>query len=75
MILTCPKCGNPVAVNGLGRKPFDIPVNNVCDALEEHCNVAAAAKELNCSPGYIYNVLKTNRLKLKNVINKRIELG
>ncbi len=72
MIVKCSHCGNPVLVKGLGRKPFDIPVNNVCDALERHRNVAAAAKELNCSPGYIYKVLKTNRLKLKDVMNKQV---
>ncbi len=72
MIVQCSYCGKPVVVNGLGRKPFNIPVNNVCDALEKHRNVAAAAKELNCSPGYIYKILKTNRLKLKDVNNKQM---
>jgi hypothetical protein len=31
----------------------------------------AAAKELSCSEGYIFNVLKANGLKLKDVIKEK----
>ena len=70
MIVSCPHCGKSVVVNGLGRKPLNIPLKNVCESLRSHRNVKAAAEELNCSPGYIFNVLKANGLKLKDVIAK-----
>lgn len=68
MIIHCPNCGESVVVNGLGRKPLNIPLKIVCEALRTHCNVVAAAQELNCSQGYIFGVLKANRLKLKDVV-------
>lgn len=68
MIIPCPHCGKPVVVNGLGRKPLNIPLKNVCETLQAHRSVAAAANELNCSQGYIFGVLKANGLKLKDVI-------
>ena len=68
MIVQCPNCGEPVVVNGLGRKPLNIPLKNVCESLRAHRNVVAAAQELNCSQGYIFNILKDNGLKFKDVI-------
>lgn len=68
MIIPCPHCGKPVVVNGLGRKPLNIPLKNVCETLRAYRSVAAAANELNCSQGYIFGVLKANGLKLKDVI-------
>ena len=68
MIIPCPHCGKPVTVNGLGRKPLNIPLKNVCEALQLFRNVAVVAQELNCSQGYIYNALKANGLRLKDVI-------
>ena len=68
MLVQCPHCGKSVVVNGLGRKPLNIPLKNICEALAVHRNVGLAAKELNCSQGYIYNVLKTNGFKLKDII-------
>lgn len=68
MIIPCPHCGKPVVVNGLGRKPLNIPLKNVCETLQAHRSVVAAANELNCSQGYIFGVLKANGLKLKDVI-------
>ena len=68
MIIPCPHCGKPVVVNGLGRKPLNIPLKNVCETLQAHRSVATAANELNCSQGYIFGVLKANGLKLKDVI-------
>jgi hypothetical protein len=67
MIVQCPNCGHFVVVNGLGRKPLNIPLNNVCDALQVHRSVEAAAEQLGCSQGYIYNILKANGLTLKDV--------
>ena len=71
MIIKCPKCHNLVAVKGLGRKPLNIPLNNVCEALQVHGSVPAAAQVLNCSPGYIYNILKTNGLKFRDVVQNQ----
>jgi len=39
--------------------------------LQTHRNVVAAAQELNCSQGYIFGVLKTNGLRLRDVIKKQ----
>ena len=68
MIVQCPNCGKPVVVNGLGRKPLNIPLKNVCESFRAHRSVVAVANELNCSQGYIFKVLKDNGLKLKDVI-------
>ena len=68
MIVQCPHCGKPVVVNSLGRKRLNIPLKNVCESLQAHRNVVAAANELNYSQGYIFKVLKDNGLKLKDVI-------
>ena len=70
MIIQCPKCGQKVVVNGLGRKVLNIPVKNVYDALLAHGSVAAAANELGCSRAYIYKVVKANGLKLKDVFKR-----
>ena len=66
MKIQCPHCGKSVAVNGLGRKRLNIPLKNVCESLQAHKNMAAAANVLNCSQGYIFNVLKTNGLNLND---------
>ena len=68
MKVQCPHCGKPVTVNGLGRKRLNITLKNVCEALQAHHNIMAAARELGCSPGYIFGVLKANGLKLKDVV-------
>ena len=68
MIVQCPHCGKSVKVDGLGRRPLNIGLKNVCDALQAHRSVAVAANELNCSQAYIFGVLKANGLKLKDVI-------
>jgi len=70
MIVRCPYCGESVVVNGLGRKPLSIPLKIVCEALQAHHNIVAAAKELNCSQAYIFGVLKANRLKLKDMVKE-----
>ena len=71
MIIPCPHCGKSVVVNGLGRKPLNIPLKNVCEALQAHSNVVEAARELGCSPAYIFGVLKAKRLKLKDVVKEQ----
>ena len=68
MKIECPDCGKLIMVNGLGRKPLNIPLKNVCETLRECRSVSAAAAKLNCSQGYIFGVLKANGLKLKDVI-------
>jgi hypothetical protein len=69
MKVQCPNCGQSVVVNGLGRKPLNMPLKIVCEAIQAHHSVVAAANELGCSQGYIFKVLKANGLKLKDVIN------
>lgn len=71
MIVQCPHCGKSVVVNGLGRKPLNMPLKNVCESLSRHTTVGAAAEELGCSPAYIFSVLKAHGLKAKDVINAR----
>ena len=71
MIVQCPHCGKPVVVNGLGRKPLNIPLKIVCEALQAHDSVVAAAQELKCSEAYIFKVLKANGLRLKDVVTLR----
>ena len=69
MKIKCPNCGKEVAVSGLGRKPLNIAVINVCNALQLYRSVLPAANELGCSRAYIYKVLKANGLNLKDVIS------
>ena len=71
MIVQCPNCGHSVVVSGLGRKPLNIPLKIVCECLKEHRSVGAAANELGCSEGYIFNVLRANGLRLKDVMKKQ----
>jgi len=73
MIVQCPHCGKPVVVNGLGRKPLNIPLKIVCESLKAHRDMVAAAQELNCSQGYIFAVLKANGLKLKDVFKEQVK--
>ena len=68
MIIQCPKCGEKVAVKGLGRKPLNIPLKNVCDALQNNSSISVAANSLGCSRAYIYRVLKANGLSLRDVL-------
>jgi hypothetical protein len=67
MIVQCPHCGKPVSVNGLGRKRLDIPLKNVLESLQAYRDVTAVARDLGCSPSYIFGVLKKNGLKLNEV--------
>jgi len=71
MKIRCPNCGHSVVVNGLGRRPLNIPLKNVCEALRAHCSVVAAAQELGCSEAYIFKVLKANGLRLRDMATLR----
>ena len=69
--ITCPICGTKVFViktNRLGRKPLNIGVKNVCDALQDCPNITQAARKLGCSRGYVHKALKSNGLSLRQVI-------
>jgi len=55
-------------VHGFGRRPLNITVTNVYDALRLHQSVPAAAQELGCSRGYIYKVLKADGLTVQDAI-------
>ena len=70
MIVRCPYCGREVTINGLGRKPLNIPLKNVLESLQVHRSITAAAQELGCSPSYLFGVLKANGLKLREIIKK-----
>ncbi len=74
MIIQCPHCGERVEVNGLGRKRLNIPLKNICEALQSERSVAAAARQLHCSQGYIFNVLKSHGLKPRDIIEKRVQV-
>ena len=69
MLVQCPNCGQQVLVNGLGRKPLNIPFKNICEALQTYHSVAAAAKELNCSKAYIYKTIRGNAGEVEDLIN------
>jgi len=71
MIVQCPYCGNSISVNGLGRKPLNIPLKNILECLSRYCSVAEAAQELGCSQGYVFNILKANGLKVKDVLGEQ----
>lgn len=65
VIVQCPHCGKTVDLGRVtGRKPLNITVKNVCDALQAHGTVTAAANELGCSRGYIYKVLREAGMNL-----------
>jgi hypothetical protein len=70
MIIICPHCGKPVTVKGLGRKPLNIPLKNVLESLQVYRNVKAAAEELGCSQSYIFGVLKSSNLRLKDLLGR-----
>lgn len=72
MIIQCPHCGERVVVNGLGRKRLNIPLKNICEALQSERNVASAARKLHCSQGYIFNALKSQGLKPKDIIEGKV---
>ena len=72
MLVQCPHCGKSVMVNGIGRKPLNIAVNNVYDTLRLHRSVVTAANELGCSRAYIYKIVKADGLTVQDVIKGRV---
>ena len=68
MKINCPKCGETILVNSLGRKPLAIPLIKVCEAVRVSPTAAAAGQLLDCSEGYIFKFLKSNNLTLKEVL-------
>ncbi len=72
MLVRCPHCGGTVTVGGLGRKRLDIPLKNVYECLQAQRSVVTAAKELKCSPAYIFGVLKAAGLKAVDVIKGQV---
>jgi hypothetical protein len=75
VIVECPYCGKPVVVNGFGRRPLNIPVNKVYNALHRCRSVTTAARELGCSRGYIYKILKDSGLKAEDIIKEGTAAG
>ena len=55
----------------IGRKPLNITVNLICDALRDSSTVAHAAKKLGCSRGYIYKELAKYEVTPDDVIKGR----
>jgi DNA-directed RNA polymerase subunit RPC12/RpoP len=70
MIIQCPRCGGKVVVKGLGRKPLNIPLKDICECFKKYRSVARGAQELGCSQGYIFRVLKANGLGVKDVFGR-----
>ena len=73
MKVQCPNCGETIAVNGIGRKAFNMPVTKVCDVLQLYRSVPAAANKLGCSRAYIYKVLKADGLTVQDVIRGQVK--
>lgn len=56
-----------VVLNSQGRKPLNIPLKIVCEALRAHPNVYEAWLELGCSGGISIKTLKDAGLKVHGV--------
>ena len=69
MKVACPNCGKTVVVCGLGRPRRNDAVVNIIDGLKRYRSVTSLAQEMRCSRGHIYDVLKANGLKLKDVVD------
>jgi len=61
MKIVCPGCGKKIVVSVSGRKKLEVPVKNIYDGLAVGKNITDIARELGCSRGYIYKVLKDNK--------------
>ncbi len=72
MKVKCSNCGKSIVVNGLGRKPFNMSVTEVYDALRLHCSVSGAANHLECSRAYIYKILKAHGMTPADFINSKV---
>ena len=65
--------GKTIPSHRIGRKALNIPFMTICESLKTHNSVAAAADKLGCSQGYIFNILRVNGLKLKDVFDGRVK--
>lgn len=69
--INCPKCGEEIHIlNSLGRKSLNISAIFICGALQRHSSVAATARKLACSRGYIYKELAKTGLKPAEFLRK-----
>ena len=59
------KEARPRPLAGIGRKPLDIPVKNVYDALRNSTSVLEAVQSLRVSRGYIYDRVPEPKAYLK----------
>ena len=59
------------ARTSIGRRPLNVPVINICDALHACSSIAAAARELKCSRGYIHKELAKYGVTPGDVIKGR----
>ena len=57
----------------VGRKPLNIPVNNICDALQACSSISAAARALTCSRGYIHKELAKYGINPGDVIKGGVQ--
>ena len=63
----CPNCGFRIALKGTGgRKPSNVSLIMVCDALRKYATVREAATALDCSRALVYKVLKMAGLTVKD---------
>lgn len=71
--IVCPRCGAkvPIAYSS-GRKPLGYNVNFIYDTLRRLRSIQGAAKELGCSRGYIYKVLKDQGVTLEQLLNQKV---
>ncbi len=67
-VITCPHCGRVAATIGIGRAATNIVVTDICDALQLHRSIPAAAEKLGCSRALIYKILKANGMTPAEVI-------
>lgn len=58
MKITCPVCGKVIAVNGLGRKRRDLPVEIVYDAYQRVKNYNAVGRKFNLSAATVRDLVK-----------------
>lgn len=66
MKVLCPKCGNFVVVNGLGRPAAKYPVQNVLNAYQTLQNIGLVAEKLNLSRGTVWRILKSEGVEIVN---------
>ena len=72
-VITCPHCGKVASILGIGRAATNIVVTDICDALQLHHGIPAAAESLGCSRALIYKVLKANGLTVQDVIRGQVK--